>query len=534
MTAGAGRTTVWTSFNIPNQITSQTPNGAKTAQFWYNPEHERIKELQADQSIVIVLSPRYDTGLHFEKKYIAANNALTGAVEYEHYLYAGGMMFGKYITVTQTDGVTVASTSLEYYSKDNLGSIVAITDGTGAVTQRLSYDPWGKRRYPNGTADPNGLLNNPDMYHGYTGHEMLDDVGLIHMNGRLYDPVTARFLSADPHIQDPLNLQSYNRYSYCWGNPMVCTDPSGYFSLGRLFRAAVVIAAAYYAPGLTQSLFSSMAGSAAASAAAAGATLTTMQVSAMYIASGAIVGAGIGFTTSFVASGGDFNAAVNGMGYGALSGGLFTGAGMAGTGPGSFARYAAHGGAGCVSGAVSGGGCGRGALSAISGKWASNLQGNVIVAMMAGGTVSAIGGGKFANGAVTAAYGYAFNAAMARGGAAAAAGGMLAGGAGSSGQTGATGTELDSYLSEGKKVSWSDKFTNWILNVNEAGKPYSEGEARGRGWVPWNEIPGGVPYNRPSDPPGDPRVPQGWVKPAGGGSAGNPGGWTDGAEIPTK
>ncbi|MBI5437357.1 MAG: type IV secretion protein Rhs, partial [Nitrosomonadales bacterium] len=221
MTAGAGRTTAWTSFNMPGQIVSQTPGGApgdtKTAQFWYNPEHERTKELQADQSIVITLSPRYDTGPHFEKKYIAANGALTGAIEYEHYLYAGGMMFGKYITVTQIDGVTVAGTSLEYYSKDNLGSIAAITDGTGTVAQRLSYDPWGKRRYPSGTADPNGLLNNPDMYHGYTGHEMLDDVGLIHMNGRLYDPVTGKFLSADPNIQDPFNLQSYNRYSYCWG-----------------------------------------------------------------------------------------------------------------------------------------------------------------------------------------------------------------------------------------------------------------------------------------------------------------------------
>ncbi|MBI5919219.1 MAG: hypothetical protein HY849_07600 [Nitrosomonadales bacterium] len=55
---------------------------------------------------------------------------------------------------------------------------------------------------------------NPDMYHGYTGHEMLDDVGLIHMNGRLYDPMMARFVSADFIIQSPGNLQSYNRYTY--------------------------------------------------------------------------------------------------------------------------------------------------------------------------------------------------------------------------------------------------------------------------------------------------------------------------------
>jgi RHS repeat-associated protein len=162
---------------------------------------------------------------------------LTGAVEYEHYLYTGGMMFGKFITTTATDGVTLATTAMEYYSKDNLGSIVAITDDTGAIKQRLSYDVWGKRRYPNGAADPNGLLNNPDMYHGFTGHEMLDSVGLIHMNGRLYDPVMGRFVSADFLIQSPDNLQSYNRYSYGWNNPLSGTDPSGQSFLGDFFSA---------------------------------------------------------------------------------------------------------------------------------------------------------------------------------------------------------------------------------------------------------------------------------------------------------
>jgi hypothetical protein len=49
------------------------------------------------------------------------------------------------------------------------------------------------------------------------------------MNGRVYDPTIARFLSADPHIQAPGNLQSYNRYSYVMNNPLRYTDPSGYF-----------------------------------------------------------------------------------------------------------------------------------------------------------------------------------------------------------------------------------------------------------------------------------------------------------------
>jgi RHS repeat-associated protein len=36
---------------------------------------------------------------------------------------------------------------------------------------------------------------------GFTGHEHIDEMGLIHMNGRVYDPQIGRFLSADPYIQ---------------------------------------------------------------------------------------------------------------------------------------------------------------------------------------------------------------------------------------------------------------------------------------------------------------------------------------------
>jgi RHS repeat-associated protein len=68
---------------------------------------------------------------------------------------------------------------------------------------------------------------------GYTGHEHGDSFGLIHMNGRMYDAKLGRMLQADPFIQDPTNTQSYNRYSYVLNNPLIYTDPSGYFSLGK-------------------------------------------------------------------------------------------------------------------------------------------------------------------------------------------------------------------------------------------------------------------------------------------------------------
>jgi len=52
-------------------------------------------------------------------------------------------------------------------------------------------------------------------------------VGLIHMNGRLYDPKLHRFLQPDNYVQDPTNTQNFNRYGYVLNNPLKYTDPSG-------------------------------------------------------------------------------------------------------------------------------------------------------------------------------------------------------------------------------------------------------------------------------------------------------------------
>jgi RHS repeat-associated protein len=57
---------------------------------------------------------------------------------------------------------------------------------------------------------------------------MLDNVGLIHMNGRVYDPGVGRFMSADP-IADRLGeAGGFNRYAYVSNRPLSLTDPSGF------------------------------------------------------------------------------------------------------------------------------------------------------------------------------------------------------------------------------------------------------------------------------------------------------------------
>ena len=54
------------------------------------------------------------------------------------------------------------------------------------------------------------------------------DLGPVHMNGRIYDTLLGRVLSADLVVQYPGDLQSYNRYSYVRNNPLTLVDPSGF------------------------------------------------------------------------------------------------------------------------------------------------------------------------------------------------------------------------------------------------------------------------------------------------------------------
>ncbi len=63
-------------------------------------------------------------------------------------------------------------------------------------------------------------------------HEYLPEFDLINMNGRVYDPYTALFLSPDPYIQAPDFTQNYNRYAYVLNNPLRYTDPSGKLFFG--------------------------------------------------------------------------------------------------------------------------------------------------------------------------------------------------------------------------------------------------------------------------------------------------------------
>jgi RHS repeat-associated protein len=117
-----------------------------------------------------------------------------------------------------------------------LGGVAVIANSAGAADVDESFTALGVRRNP---TNPNAWtlpasasdLTTIANYsrEGYTFQTALgQSLGLNHLNGRIEDAITGRFLSPDPMVQDPTNAQNYNRFSYVLNNPLTLIDPSGF------------------------------------------------------------------------------------------------------------------------------------------------------------------------------------------------------------------------------------------------------------------------------------------------------------------
>ena len=405
------RTNTWTAFNRPSSMSY----GSNKVTFLYDGDYKRLREefyaAEVLQRRVFQLHPDGAGGLGYERE-----DVLAGAnprVEHRHYVSIGGDVVAVVKTLGEGAGAGAVQGDarlVNYWHKDALGSIVAVSDANGQVFERTLFDPWGRRQASTGAEV--GLTESPvNGDRGFTGHEHLDELALVHMNARMYDPLLGRFISADPLIQDPTLLQGYNRYSYVLNNPLIYRDPTGEWWQVPVFIVGFVLAQ-------EGNQYWRMVGQIMMMAALSGAGQ-----------GGGLVESGLGTAGKTFMAGGIGNAMVSAGVATALTPGatvesvaqsmLFAGAFAAvGANVNSVpGRITAHALLGCVQGAASGGRCGPSALAAAVGKGITEASGGFrlnplergLVAMVSGGTASVVGGGKFVNGAAQSGFGYLFN-----------------------------------------------------------------------------------------------------------------------------
>ena len=215
-----GTTIHWLSYDLPSQITH--PAGNYSA-FYYGPDRARYR--QVANAGGVLTETLYAAGGLYER-------VTTGGVSsHRHYVVADGRRVAVH---TRKSGV---APSTVYLLEDHLGGVDGFSASSGALLSKNSYQPFGARRSGDGlSATPTAaewLQIQSTTARGYTDHEHLDNLGIIHMNGRVYDPALGRFLSPDPVVQAPYDTQGQNRYAYVRNNPLRYTDPSGYSCVGH-------------------------------------------------------------------------------------------------------------------------------------------------------------------------------------------------------------------------------------------------------------------------------------------------------------
>lgn len=404
--SGNTRTITYTGYDLPAQIQTTYPSVA-TESFAYAPDRTMWKRAENASAggggNDYIFCNGFDTTTNTCPNSGGGGSAATYYVNNVEARVNGSTTttkryIGNYLVITTVTGSSTSNYA--YLFRDALGSIDVIANETAAVIQRQSFDSWGNRR----DATPTGqwglfspataaAFDTTSTYQGYTGHQQLDPVGLVHMKGRLYDPALARFIQADPMTEaDP--TQGLNRYSYVLNNPLSVTDPTGFLSFRQVLGIAVgVVAAVFGQWEITQGAWG-------------------------WAFAASVAG---GFLSSYVATG-SLKAGL----WGAFAGGLFFGIGayfsqfqgVAGTGflgsgfsSGAFAaEIAVHGAAGGIVNDLQGGNFGSGFFAAGATEALSpaienidNAPARVMTAVLVGGTISKASGGKFVNGAETAA-----------------------------------------------------------------------------------------------------------------------------------
>ena len=196
MLTGAGRTLTW---DVKNRLVAMASGGSATT-VAYGDGEERVKESTSAGTT----------------RYLGGTVDVDAAGNLVKYYFAGPVRVARKV-----------GTTLSYYHADRLGSTQLLTDGAGTKVRDYDYRPYGE------VVATSGTISNEIKFGGHRSSEA--DLGLVYAHARYYNPILARFVSADTMVPDDTNPQALNRYAFAYNNPVSNVDPTGH--------APVVVAA---------------------------------------------------------------------------------------------------------------------------------------------------------------------------------------------------------------------------------------------------------------------------------------------------
>lgn len=228
MSSRNGMTLSWTAAQLPKRINH---TGADYAEFEYGPDRQRVRQIARTAGSTVTT---YYIGPHFEVQLSGSNR------RYQSNIFVNGEAI-----LSQVEQSNPLTFDAYFVHRDHQGSVDALSRFVGSGPQQIAprFDAFGKRRNADWTADATGARYADAQFtrRGYTGHEHLDNIRLIHMNGRLQDPLLGVMLTPDPLLGILGNPQSLGRYAYVTNNPASLSDPGGFLfgKVGKFFKRAI-------------------------------------------------------------------------------------------------------------------------------------------------------------------------------------------------------------------------------------------------------------------------------------------------------
>jgi RHS repeat-associated protein len=207
-----GTSIAWYADNMPKSVVKDANNSSTFEYDAMNLRWKHVYRIAGATHTTTYLSPLFE------------RVQTPTTTDWKHYIWANGERVAVY--VRRSNGAK----NRYFFTRDNLGGVASFTDSNGSWKLNESFQAFGERRGVDWSSAPTtweSTQMTDQLRRGFTMHEHLDSTGLIHMNGRLYDPLLARFISPDPILADPSDPQDHNRYSYARNNPGSWTDPTG-------------------------------------------------------------------------------------------------------------------------------------------------------------------------------------------------------------------------------------------------------------------------------------------------------------------
>lgn len=209
------------SYSALDQVTS-AERGASSTSWSFDGEGRRVSMSDASGTRRYLVAPTMIEELEAPHAITDESGTLIAG-----YVYSGDQPLVRY-----------GASGPTYYLEDGIGSVIATADSSGARSGEFRYDAFGNTRAWSGSESSLDPTRGGDFR--FQGMWQDQSTELYYVRARTYDAQTGRFLSRDPLLGAPQEVESHHPYNFANANPIINTDPTGLFTLVELQSAVTI------------------------------------------------------------------------------------------------------------------------------------------------------------------------------------------------------------------------------------------------------------------------------------------------------